>query len=306
MIVPCSESRLSQSSDADRVTEQTRARERRMRAPEVLVMAITFCQQIPASRLFADSSLRAFCLKLPLLVASVWFSFSVTFSWSAHVGFCFKRGLKDACLCWNVVFMDVFGTFSATLERESGHSTITFSWTGRTASTKPWVPKLSSQQQRCCPLVLANPSVSSGSAPAVGSSAAASSPPALGVTSSHSCPHSVGTGDSAAPSAASLHAPGTAAGRGLLGFRALGALLQQILPAPLRLLSLLPRQLQNLLTRVQAVLRPHRLPVPLHTAPRPRLCIHTASEQAALHTEEGTNGRRAGAVQSQVHARKGP
>ncbi|XP_042746708.1 nucleoporin NUP42-like [Lagopus leucura] len=177
--------------------------------------------------------------------------------------------------------------FSATLERESGHSTITFSWIGRTVSPKHWVPKLSSQQQQwCCPLVLANPSVSSGSAPAVGSSAAASSPPALGVTSSHSCPHPVGTGDAAAPSAArsSLNAPGTAAGRGLLGFRALRTLLRQILPAPLRLPSLLPRQLQNLLTQVQAVLWPHRLPVPLHTAPRLRLLHPHGIRAGQLHT----------------------
>ncbi|XP_052536629.1 uncharacterized protein LOC128079445 isoform X3 [Tympanuchus pallidicinctus] len=109
------------------------------------------------------------------------------------------------------------------------------------------------------------------------------------------------------PSAASLHAPGAAAGRGLWGFRALGARLLQTLPAPLRLLSLLPRQLQRLLSREQAALRPHRQPVPLDTAPRPRLCIPTASEQAALRTEEGTEGRRAGAAKGQEdQARKDP
>ena len=65
----------------------------------------------------------------------------VTFSWAAHTGFCFKRGLKDTCLCWNVVFMDVFGTFSAVSEEECGHSTVAFCWPGRTASPKLWVPK---------------------------------------------------------------------------------------------------------------------------------------------------------------------
>ena len=139
MIVQRSESRLSQSSDTDGVMAQTRASERRTRAPG----AVGGCRYflLPASGVFADSSLRALFKAAAAGGQRLIQFLRVTFSWTARSGFCSKRGLRDTCLCWNVVFMDVFGTFSAVSEKECGRPSVAFSWTGRTASPKRWVPK---------------------------------------------------------------------------------------------------------------------------------------------------------------------